>query len=52
MQPLGEAKGEEEEEEKPEATPENLGEIAYNYLHLIVVSAEPEYMLQRNSKTK
>ena len=33
MQPLGEATGEEEEEEKPEATPEKLGEIAYNYLH-------------------
>ena len=36
MQPLGEASGEtfkEEEEEKPEATPENLGDIAYNYLH-------------------
>ena len=33
MQPLGEATGEEEEEEKPEATPENLGDIAYNYLH-------------------
>ena len=33
MQPLGEATGEEEEEEKPEATPKNLGDIAYNYLH-------------------
>ena len=33
MQPIGEATGEEEEEEKPEATPENLGDIAYNYLH-------------------
>ena len=34
MQPLGEATGEEpEEEEKPEASPENLGDIAYNYLH-------------------
>ena len=33
MQPLGEATGEEEEEEKPEATPENLGDLAYNYLH-------------------
>ena len=33
MQPPGEATGEEEEEEKPEATPENLGDIAYNYLH-------------------
>ena len=36
MQPLGEASGEtfeEEEEEKPEAAPENLGNIAYNYLH-------------------
>ena len=33
-QPIGEATGEEpEEEEKPEATPKNLGEIAYNYLH-------------------
>ena len=30
MQPLGDATG---EEEKPEATPENLGDIAYNYLH-------------------
>ena len=29
MQPIDEATGEEE----PEATPENLGEIAYNYLH-------------------
>ena len=33
MQPIGVATGEEEEEEQPEATPENLGEIAYNYLH-------------------
>ena len=32
MQPLGEATGEEEEEEE-EASPENLGDIAYNYLH-------------------
>ena len=30
MQPIGD---EEEEEEQSEATPENLGEIAYNYLH-------------------
>ena len=30
MQPLGEAP---EEEEKPEASPKNLGDIAYNYLH-------------------
>ena len=33
MLPIGEATGEEEEEEQSEATPENLGEIAYNYLH-------------------
>ena len=33
MLPIGEATGEEEEEEQTEATPENLGEIAYNYLH-------------------
>ena len=37
MQPIGEASGkapgEEEEKEQTEATPENLGEIAYNYLH-------------------
>ena len=36
MQPLSEASGEtfeEEEDEKPEASPENLGDIAYNYLH-------------------
>ena len=37
MQPIGEASGEapeeEEEEEQLEATPENLGETAYNYLH-------------------
>ena len=37
MQPIGEASGkapeEEEEEEQTEATPENLGETAYNYLH-------------------
>ena len=33
MQPIGEATEEEEEEEQSEATPENLGEIAYNYLH-------------------
>ena len=39
-QPLGEASGEEklfeeeeEEKEKPEASPETLGETAYNYLH-------------------
>ena len=32
-QPIGEATGEEEEEEETEATPENLGDIAYNYLH-------------------
>ena len=32
MQPIGEAT-EEEEEEETEATPENLGETAYNYLH-------------------
>ena len=33
MQPIGEATEEEEEEEETEATPENLGETAYNYLH-------------------
>ena len=33
MLPIGEATGEEEEEEQTEATPENLSEIAYNYLH-------------------
>ena len=34
MQPIGEASGEApEEEEQSEATPENLGEIAYSYLH-------------------
>ena len=35
IQPLGEASGEtfEEEEEETEASPENLGDIAYNYLH-------------------
>ena len=37
MQPIGEATGEtpeeEKEEEEPEASPENLGDIAYIYLH-------------------
>ena len=34
MQPIGEASGEApREEEQSEATPENLGKIAYNYLH-------------------
>ena len=33
MQPIGEATEEEEEEEETEATTENLGETAYNYLH-------------------
>ena len=32
MQPIGDEE-EEEEEEQTEATPENLGETAYNYLH-------------------
>ena len=31
IQPLGEASGEEKEKEEVEASPETLGEIAYNY---------------------